>query len=72
MIMYHYHDGKADFPHGSGPSHKGWYFYQAEHLAQSAKFVGVVLLPPPRGPYVTFSDAQNNVIDVLKKAVRGE
>jgi hypothetical protein len=23
----HYHDGKADFPHGAGPSEKGWYAY---------------------------------------------
>lgn len=26
-MLFHYHDGEADFPHGAGASEPGWYIY---------------------------------------------
>ncbi len=44
--MIHYHDGIHDFPHGAGPSEKGYYYYPHGDLSAE-----------PLGPYVTEAEA---------------
>lgn len=44
-MLYHYHDGVADFPHGAGASEVGWYVYRSFEDQE------------PSGPYRTIAEA---------------
>lgn len=44
-MLFHYHDGDADFPHGAGASEIGWYVYDGLDCDE------------PSGPYPTISAA---------------
>jgi len=43
----HFHDGRSDFPHGAGPSERGWYVYHGDPG-----------YAPPNGPYATKDEAE--------------
>jgi hypothetical protein len=48
------HDGKADFPHGAGPSDEGWYVYPDGDLSHQ-----------PNGPYYSEEEAECAAVYML-------